>query len=731
MSSKFNIKPYHRFAQSLGSDSNSTVFYSFYQNNNKAFLDAQPLGLDSNSTTFKTSGYQYILTSASVSAVTELAGIVDSASVVITQTITELLGTVDVLATNPSYDIESAPFSDSASIVNIQTIYENLTLSDGATGNNFAGTTDSAPLVEVVTATNLQTLGEAAPLAENITTIVRLTATYGVKFTGLIRATPSYTTRFSVVQHLTNTYSTQFMGQLNNLIGITATGGTYVYAASGGAPVLQPNPFNPTLSIGGINYIGTAPAAAANTAVYVALPNTGITGLDWSQIWNFAMTLNYSGGTFSIETLPNLGGNGTTLDIFGFKGTITNPGKRLSNSMHGYTTDGIFGAPLLNKQFRLLSGSTELINQFLIRNNSGAIWCTASAVAKALAGVCGISLTWLAQDIPVTDFSYEPTMNGISAINSMAQRVGANLRWMGGNNYYVAYPNYTQGTFIVPNQKLITANGLGYKLPYDLETGIGGTVRNNAFGAPIQTLAVYNNLPVNLSALTGQYLLDPNHPQPVSGTAVGTPLVPVTTIAKKLTVDSPDSIYPLPYNYDTILVQILVNGKKYTANGAQYVTTDPGVWDIFVAPAFNSSGALGANSEYVYTTLEGGAYVKKIKIDYRCQPGHPAIDAGEFEMKIACTLKQASATPRIYYKRPTQWIKTYEGTIDVLFYGVIPMPGMLAKAVAEDITVEGVIESVNFTSAGTIQLQVAQYSGIDYLVPYLQLNNSGAIFFTN
>lgn len=722
----YNIHPIHlNFANVASGTSSHTSLSSPYQGAAKGFQSFSNVGSTSTHSTLRNSGFQYLLSTNVVVNPAENAPLADSTSVIITETITESLGLTEFADTRPVRDIESSQFDDSASVVNIQTIYENLTLSEGATGNNFAGTVDYSPMADSASVTNTQTISEAAPLNESVTATVRLTATYGVKFNGLVHLNPAYTTKFRVVQHITNTYSTEFQSKVNNLVGVTASGGTYVVPASGGSPVLLPNPFNPTLSIDGINYIGTAPAGAANTNVYVNLPNTGIPGLDWSQIWSFGMSLNYSGGTFSLETLPQLGVKGTTLNIFGFPGTLTSPGRRISNSMKGYTSDGIFGAPLLNKQFRLIANSSSLITS-LTGSLGGSQTLTARTIAYAVASLCGINLTWAAQDIPVSDFSYEPTMNGISALNSMAQRVGANLRWTGGLNYYIAYPNFTLGNFIVPNQKLITANGLGYKEPYDLETGIGGVVGNNAFGSPIQSISVFNNLPVNFQAGQGQIPLNPNNPQQSAGSVVSTPLYPIATIGKQLTSSSPASIYPLPYNYETVLIQILVP-PSYSTGTTRYMTTDPNVWDIFVAPGLSGSGSgIGSNPEYVYKVLEGGAYVNKVKIDYRVFPSHPAIDAGDFEFKVACTLKQPSALANLNanYTRPLQWIKTYEGNIDCLFYGVIPTAGMFAKATAEDLTVQGVIENVSFSSAGTIQLQVAQYTGINWLIPYLQLNNS-------
>jgi len=721
----FNVHPLHLSFQNASSGSTHSTLYSPYQLNSIGFQSFSNAGSTSNHSSLKFSGFQYLLSSALVSSVADSFRPVESVSIVIKQTITEGLKTFEIADTRPVRVGEAAPPSDSAVIINKQTVTEGLILRDSATGKGFSSGQDTSLLAERVSVKNKQTIPEPLLSRESVTIVVRLTATYGVKFNGIIRNTLPFTSKFRVKQRLTNQFSSQFQGKVNSLIGITATGGTYVMTASGGSPVFLPNPINPTLSIGGINYIGTAPPAAANTNVYVNLPNTGIPGLDWSQIWNFGMSTNYSGGTFRLETLPYLGGKGTQLNIFGLPGTITNPGRKISNSMKGYTTEGIFGVPLLNKQFKLLANSSSLITS-LTGGLVGSQSLTARTISQAIATLCGINLTWLAQDIPVTVFSYEPTMNGLSALNSMAQRVGANLRWMGGINYYVAYPNTTLGNFIIPNQKLITANGLSYSQPQDLETGVGGVVGNNAFGSPVQSISVYNNLPVNFSAGLGQIPLNPNNPQASSGSVVQTPLYPITTIGKQLTSSSPASIYTLPYNYQDVLIQILVP-DTYSTNGIRYMTSDPNVWDIFVAPSFNGSGSgIGSNPEYIYKVLEGGAYVNKVKIEYRIFPSHPAIDAGDFEFKVSCTLKQPQAqTINKNYTRPLQWIKTYQGTIECLFYGVLPVPGMFGSATAEDLTVQGVIENVNFSSAGTIQLNVAQYTGINWLIPYSQLDNSG------
>lgn len=718
----FNIRPLHlTFQSASASGSTHSSLYSPFQNTNKAFFNFSNAGSTSSHSTLKSSGFQYLLSTSLVSAVVEAAPLRDDVSIIVTQTIYENLGLADDVDTRPVRGIESSQLADDVSIVNIQTIYENLTIGEFVTGANYAGTTESSQVADFVTVNNIQATSEAAPLAEQVTAIVRLTARYGVKFNGIIRNTIPYTSKFRISQHVRPAYSTEFQAAIYNLVGATASGGTFVTPASGGTPVFQPNPFGGNVAIDGTGIIGTPAVGTPNKGVYINIPNTGTPGLSWREVYDWGMSLDYSGGSFAIDSTVFLGAGGTSLPIFGQLGTITDPGRAYSSNKRAYTTSGIFGAPLLNKQFRLIQNSNTLIQTL-----SNTQTLTARTVAAVIASVCGINLTWLAQDLPITDFSYEPTMNGISALNSMAQRVGANLRWMGGLNYYVAYPSTAIGSFIVPNPKLLTSTGLRENSHYDLETGVGGAVNINSFGAPVQSLSVFNSQSVNfVSGQTGQYLLNYNTSQGIqTGSTLTSPLVPVGKIGKQLTSSSPASIFTLPYNYQDVLVQILVP-DSYAFSTARYITSDPNHWDIFVAPGFTGSGGtLGSTTGYIYTTLEAGAYVPKLKIDYRVLPDHPAITAGDFDMTIMATTKpipQTSVNTTAQYQRPLQWVQTYKGTIDFSFYGTLPLPGMLATASLDDLTVTGVIENVGFSSARTVQLQVAQYTGINWLVPYMQV----------
>ena len=174
-----------------------------------------------------------------------------------------------------------------------------------------------------------------------------------------------------------------------------------------------------------------------------------------SDLYNFQTNLDYSGGTFSLDSIPPYGQTGgAQMQVFGLTATITDPGRRYSNSMRAYTTGGIFGSPLLNKQFRLINNGEYLYFSSGLPNKRRRIKQGILApmgltlplkrnkakdlLAMMIANMCGINLIWMAQDIPVLNFSYEATMNGISALNSLAGRVGATLRWHGNNTYYVA-----------------------------------------------------------------------------------------------------------------------------------------------------------------------------------------------------------------------------------------------------------------------------------------------------
>ena len=727
--SEFNIHPQHLNYTNESSNSTYTTLRSPYQLSNKGHTAYANETSNSTYSTLSKSGYQYILATALVCSAVESQLIVDSATVINRQTVTETFYAIDIGDTRPVRDRENSNFLDSATVINRQTVTELFLASDAATGKSFASGIDSAFIQEQVSTKTIQTLKEPVPIKEQVSTIIRQTAAYTTYIEGLLRRTIPYTTLMVAAQRASKIYTTHIAGAVNQLAGITATGS---------GPLGDANPIGPNVSVNGTILIGTVPPGAANTPVYIDLPATATyvtigNQLNWGELYSYAMSLDYSGGSFAIASVPFIGAQGTAMKLFGLDAYITDSGKRYSNAMKGFTTSGIFGQPLLNKQFNLIRGASTALQN--LNYSSGLNYVNPNVpqtnvlslrqVAFTIAHICGINLTWIPStpyDDRITDFSYEPTMNGFSTLNSIASRVGANLRWFGNNNYYIADPAFSVGLFSVPREQLISAGGIEEAAHYDLETGVGGAVPMNSFGTPVQSFFSFNrpSFPFALGQ-QGTYNLPTNSQNPQIANSYATPLIPVASLTKQLTQNDPPMVHSLPQNYDEVMIQILVPAS-YDVGTTAYMTTDPTFYDVFVAPGPNGSvGTLTAfgfhANQYIYTTYEGGAYVPKIKIDYRVFPNHPAITAGNFIMNIACTTKPIANSANNATVIPPTWVQTYRGNINCVFFGVLPLPGMWATATVDDLTVQGVIERVSFTPPGFLQLEVAQYARINWVLP--------------
>lgn len=730
----FNINPVHLDPQNEGTSFTFTNPVSPYQSNNKAFQSPQNEG---NSFTFanpKQSGFQYILGIPSrFASSADGQGMVETVSRVVSRTIHETLGTNDSAQLFPLRALDGQGLLDKASRVVSRTIHETLGFSDidsifkPQTASEGQGMVDSATRIVQRTANEFLGGTETASEAKRITSYCT------VNIRGNARVTLPFTVTMGLKTRVTNKYTVKINGNGTNINGTGAP--TYLVAATSATGVDylgNSNPFNPVVVVDGTAIYGSAPPNVSTSGIYIDIPNTGTNrigsgALNWGDLFNFGMSLDYSGGTFNITSIPFFGNRGDTLNVFGLTGTLTDAGYKISNSAKGYTSAGIFGLPILNKQFELIQQSTQLLKflntaQVIPSSNGTAspAGITVQSAAQEVASICGINLNWMAQDLPLQNFAYEPSMNGNSALNSLAQRVGANLRWYGNNNYYVAYPPTTVGEFIIPSAKLVSAVGLDGASHLDLETGIGGAVNINSYGTPVASLQTY--LPPGFAiAGAGSFTL----PAIPFNNGFTSPIIPVSgPIIKLLTSSDPPLIYNLPSQFTDVLVQCLIP-PSYVPSG-QYVTTDPGVWDEFVDPGngqnfdpTNGKDGFGT-SDYIFQVYEGGAYVKKIKIDYNVFPTHPAVQAGQFTLQIGALVN--SLPFPLQPLNPNfipSYVQSFKGTINCVFFGVMPLPGMLVSTTVDNLTVSGVIERVTYTSPGFLQLDVAQYTLIDWLIPYL------------
>jgi hypothetical protein len=308
----------------------------------------------------------------------------------------------------------------------------------------------------------------------------------------------------------------------------------------------------------------------------------------------------------------------------------------------------------------------------------------------------------------------------------MASRVGATLRWNGNNTYLVTYPDKYFGLWEVPSCKLLAGGGIRFEEKIDLESGLSGT--GNAVGY------FYSPLDAGTNTL----------PSTSPGGGAGTAVQQIAKITKKLTSDDPPLVYDLPFDYDSVWIQILIPDGRGTGGSNlvsinNFVTTNPQQWFEF--------NIAGLANEYIFQTNIGGKYIPQVKVDHRLFPENDAVNDGNFVMSIAVVRKSLNAAfekskeaennrIRDLLARSQdgyRFIKTYSGTIQATFFGSIPVPGMWGKATVEnvkirvptsattyteynigDITVEGIIESVQFSYPGLITISVAQYIRLNF-----------------
>ena len=164
----------------------------------------------------------------------------------------------------------------------------------------------------------------------------------------------------------------------------------------------------------------------------------------------------------------------------GFTGTIVDWGRTVSTTEKFYTTSGIFGTPTLNKQFNIITYQSSQYFQFLTnQSNLYSVppqnsFTTVGGMARAVADLCGISLSFIVPDAPYHDSLSQSGLTGLEALNSLASLVGATLRWNGNNHYTICYPDYYAGLWEVPYEDLIDASGISYEYHLDLGLGVSG-----------------------------------------------------------------------------------------------------------------------------------------------------------------------------------------------------------------------------------------------------------------
>lgn len=505
------------------------------------------------------------------------------------------------------------------------------------------------------------------------------------------------------------------------------------------------NPFKPTVIVNGTVLYSdpsTLPSSITNSNVYINLNSSGaITGdlipnESICDVFSAGFTLDYAGGRFNVITGSQFANIAQIITFFGLPAAVTAVGPAVTNTEIGTQTSGVFGSLQANKQLNLLlygsAANQLLINPALAQANSN-FGLTVKAVAQMVATAAGIGLQWLANDLPILQLNLQSTMTGIAALQYLASMVNATVRWSGINSYTVTYPNATAGgTWTLPDCQLLASGGIRAQNLYDLETGLTGTSDGNLYVsqvmnvAPIQSGA--NLATSGTSVLPVSTILNNETSTTTSGgTLFGQgPIPPIQqwrAITKALTVNDPDIAVDLPIDYDAVYIQIVVPdanfaGSQYTVPASQQSTQ----WFLLPGP--------------IQTINRGNIYVPQVLIQADTfPPTDTSVQNGNFTMNIGITRKipqkqfndlAASSFDLQSYllsKNLFRWVKTYTGTIQCLFYGVIPLPGMYLSATANGVTVEGVCESVSFSSPGILTMQVAQYARANFNTPFANQGN--------
>lgn len=725
-----NVKPVHNNFQNAGTTSTTTTFYGFPGTSSRGFTNFQNAGSTSLTTTFSTSGYQYLL-GTTIATGSEPIPVTDDLSTKISVHFDEPVSVYDDVFIGSRYPIEPVDLTDDLK-TEIKVYFDEDTVSVYDQLDKVTSFDSFAPMSDTMV-TNIKVFfTDGVPSLDvsalNPSDSLDAYAWFDFTDTTKISVTPEYknidSTVISIAGQEYGLDTTNIVVTPNNLVAVTNASSVS-------------NPFSPTIIVNGVTLVtnpetAPAPSYIGSSTNYVNVDNPGIAGTSYCDLNGANLSLDYNGGSFEVlSTNPWIGSTyqtnlGQTVDVMGLTGTIVDWGRRISSSEKFYVTSGIFGTPELNKQFNIITYGNSQYFQFLTnQSNLYSVppqnsFTTVGGMARAIADLCGITLSFMVPDAPYHDSLSQSGQTGIEALNTLASQVGATLRWNGSGHYSICYPDYHAGLFEVPNiDNLIDASGISYEYHLDLGLGVSG--------------AGVMDLPVNT-------LFDPSTKDISNQSGISAPqVVQVGKISKLLTSDDPPVVFDLPQDYDKVYIQILVAPGQPTGGANQlglqnFVTADPGQWFEFSDNSFASA--------YVFQTNVGGYFIPQCKIDSRVMPLNDAVQNGNFTLTVAVTKKsleesydKAFKDAQLAYRdlqariqANVRFIQVYTGIINCTFFGALPLPGMWGRATYCGETVEGIIESVSFNAPDRISIRVAQYRRINILDRKLQYDLTSGNF---
>lgn len=729
-----NIKPVHKSLQSVGSTSTHSLL-TLTASGSKAYRNLRTHGIDSTHTSLGISGYQYyegLTTIVTATASGEVVDVTDVGFINYTVLIDETVLVTDVLFAGTIPSDETVLVTDEGKVGYTVLANETVLVTDQLSASQgqeaLVNVTDQNIINykifidEVVRCTDEGTspfllLDVTDSVLVQIGQVYSIDDSVTIQVAGKADATDSVT--IGIIQEglssVTNASGATYAIPLHPLNILPNDPGPTPLPTPGEVSIFtQTNPWEPSIILDGFVYassVSTLPPTYGPQSNFVQWLDISLPGgNNSSSIFDFSFSLGFDGGSFSLLTQTSVGNKGDEITIFGLQATITRVGKKSSNGANGIITKGIFGSARMNKEFNIINNGNQYYIQYVGSqvlypfnvqpNQQMSVWDMCRNIAIASSSHLGFHVV----DSPYTDVLGQSGQTGLEALGSLASQVGAQLRWSGNNLYTIVYPNFSSGTFTVPSPYLLTAEGTEYETILDLGLGVTGT----------GILQIPKANPFNTDTT------------PVPGDTAVTIIDQQHTIRTAIPAGAPPQKFPLPADTSSAKIQIIVNDTTGTGSatgpGAGWITQNDSIWFDLGSP--------GLSNPYVKLSDSNISYKPYALINSGMFPDIDAVNNGEFAMNIG--IERASLGGNYQDEVDAEanrlkdlinrmlanlrFIKTYEGTINCFFYGVIPLPGMWASAtnICGE-TVEGIIESVSFSAPGILTIQVAQYLRINFL----------------
>jgi hypothetical protein len=469
------------------------------------------------------------------------------------------------------------------------------------------------------------------------------------------------------------------------------------------------NPFLPTIAIDGEYLISNAETVPdggiSNAQIYINLANPGLGTEQLCGLYSYSINLTLGGGTFSFLSENPIGSLGGILNIFGCQGTITATGPHCSSAGIGYITNGIFGSRNMNKQILLTLQNTALGGMapgVVLQSPTSSQWTTVKAACKALCSAAEVAVGWGTHDAPLIDLFPQTGQTVRDAITALAAQVGGILVYT-GTSYAVVDPVGGYGAIgLLPDCHLLAPGGIQAPKLLDMDSSIlvfpveGGSKNNVSLGA----IASFD-----MSERSATLF-------PKKEKIVET----VGSTSKRPKIDTP-IYFDLPGQYNAVKARIRVSDPLLIGGIIVQDSDSPEV-----DPAWGTSP---------FTVVTRGNGKRQVMITNGSIPD--TLNDGDFSLDIGYTRdtdafddawqkdfdEQVARKRHLleYQQHIIRYVPTQEGSINTVFFGQLPIPGMIGQATYGDISAFGMIESVSLTSPGYLSVQMRKYAETNFLAP--------------